>query len=53
MGLLTDGVTDIDTVLDQQLLVRSWYNMTPQNPLDRILEVMTPASVQLVTGVRF
>ena len=53
MGLLTDGVTDIDTVLDQQLLVRSWYNMTPQNPLDRVLEVMTPASVQLVTGVRF
>ena len=45
--LLGDNlIYDADTIQDQSVFTRSWYNVTPQYPWDRILDVMTPPIVQ-------
>lgn len=38
---------DMDMIQDQSIFTRSWYNMTPQMPWDRVLEVMEPALIQM------
>lgn len=48
--LLFDSfIWNMDTIHDQQLFLKSWYNMTPQYPWERIMDVMTPALVQSTT----
>jgi len=37
----------LDMIQDQSLFTRSWYNMTPQWPWERVAEVFTPALVQI------
>ena len=48
LTLLFDSyIWDMDTIQDQSLFTRSWYNMQPQYPWERIFEVMNPALVQM------
>lgn len=46
--LFTDSyVWDMETIQDQSIFTRSWYNVQPQYPWERVMEVMTPALVQM------
>lgn len=48
--LLGDNLLfDAPTIQDQSVFTRSWYNVTPQYPWDRVLDVMTPPIVQATT----
>lgn len=40
---------DTDTIQDQSVFTRSWYNMTPQYPWDRVMDIVTPAILQDTT----
>jgi hypothetical protein len=47
MLLLTDAyVLDMDTIQDQSIFTKSWYNLTPQWPLERIMDVFVPPIIQ-------
>lgn len=47
---LTDSyMIDMDMIQDQSVFSRSWYNMTPQWPWERVLDVAVPAIVQDTT----
>jgi hypothetical protein len=50
MTVMVDGfLIDVDTIQGQSLFTRSWYNMTPQWPWERVLDVFTPPIVQAST----
>lgn len=45
-----DGyLVDLDTIQGQSVFTRSWYNMTPQWPVERIMDVFTPPIIQAST----
>jgi len=52
--LLFDSfIWDMDTIQDQQIFTKSWYNLTPKDPFSMIMNVLQPALVQTNTTYRF